>query len=78
MKYYIISEGEQLVLYKVANELIEEFENKHKDKVIASGVSIAEALLDFEQANSKQTEQLFVAKSVKYKNGMAGDKGQVL
>lgn len=67
MKYYIISEGEQLVLYKVANELIEDFESKYKEKVIASGMSIAEALLGFSQADYQQSNASLEAKPVKYK-----------
>lgn len=68
MKYYIITEGEQLVLYKVANELVEDFENNHKEKVIASGASIAEALLNFGQADHQQRKEALEAKPVKYKS----------
>lgn len=68
MKYHIVNEGKQLVLYKVANELIEDFESKYKEKVIASGMSIAEALLDFSQANYQQSNASLEARPVKYKS----------
>ena len=51
MKYYIASRQDQLVLFKVANELVEEFENEHKGQVIVSGNSIMEVLLEFEQVD---------------------------
>lgn len=68
MKYFIVNEAEQLVLYKVANELVEDFESKYKEKVIASGISIAEALLNFGQADKHQRKEVLEAEPVKYKN----------
>lgn len=51
MKYYIVDRQNQLVLFKVANELVEEFESQHKDQVIASDNSIMEVLLEFERVD---------------------------
>lgn len=70
MRYYIINEAEQLILFKVANELVEDFESNYKEKVIASGSGIADTLLNFEQASYQQREQMLVAKPVKYKNSV--------
>lgn len=67
MKYHIVSEGAQLVLYKVTNELIEYFESKYKEKVIASGMSIVEALLNFSQVDYRPKNAELEAKPVKYK-----------
>ena len=51
MKYYIVDRQNKLVLFKVANELLEEFESQHKDQVIASDNSIMEVLLEFERVD---------------------------
>lgn len=51
MKYYIVDRQNKLVLFKVANELVEEFESQHKDQVIASDNSIMEVLLEFERVD---------------------------
>ncbi|HTE25719.1 hypothetical protein [Flavitalea sp.] len=67
MRYYIVNEEEQLTLFKVANELVEDFESNYLEKVIASGISIADALLNFDQANYRQREQVLEAKPVKYR-----------
>ena len=68
MRYYFVNEAEQLILFKVANELVEDFESNYMEKVIASGITIADALLNFEQANYQQREQVLEAKPVKYKS----------
>lgn len=68
MKYYIISEGERLVLYKVANELIANFEIDYKDQAIASGNSMMEVLLEFEKADDSRKAGQMEAKPVKYKS----------
>jgi hypothetical protein len=68
MKYYIVNGAEQLILYKVADELVENFESNYMEKVIASGLSIAEALLNFGQADNQQRKEVLEAKPVKYKN----------
>ena len=68
MKYYISSRQDQLVLFKVANELVEEFENEHKDQVIASGNSIMEALLEFERVDDPRKNGGIEGGSVKYKS----------
>ena len=35
MKHCIVDKQSQLILFKVADELVEEFENGHKDQAIA-------------------------------------------
>lgn len=67
MKYYIASRENQLVLFKVANELMEEFEKEHKDQVIASGNNIMEVLLEFEQVDDPRKNGGLGGGSVKYK-----------
>lgn len=68
MKYYLVDKQNELVLFKVPNELIEEFENKHKDQVIASGNSIMETLLEFEQIEYPGKNGVIGGRSVKYKS----------
>lgn len=77
MRYYIVIEAEQLILYKVANELVEDFESNYIEKVIASGISIAEALLDFGQADNQQRKEALEAKPVKYKSSVSGNNHHV-
>jgi hypothetical protein len=67
MKYYISSRQDQLVLFKVPNELVSAFENENKDQVIASGNSIMEALLEFEQVDDPRKNGALEGGSVKYK-----------
>lgn len=69
MKYYIASKENQLVLFKVANELVSAFEKEHKDQVIASGNNIMEALLEFEQVDDPRKNGEIGGGSVKYKSG---------
>lgn len=68
MRYYIVDSKSQLVLFKVANERVEEFEIGHKDQVIASGNSIMEALLEFEQVDDPRKNGGIGGGSVKFKS----------
>lgn len=68
MKYYIVDRLSQLVLLKVANELVDEFENGHKDQVIASGNSIMEALLEFERVDDPRKNGGIGGGSAKFKS----------
>ena len=73
MRYYIVNGTEQLILFKVANELVEDFESNHMEKVIASGASIAEALLNFGQADNLRRKEVLEAKPMKYKKSLPGN-----
>lgn len=66
MKYYIVGEQGQLTLFKVANELIKDFEDEYQDRVIASGNSIMEALLEFQQVDDPRKDLAMEARPVKY------------
>jgi len=68
MKYYLVNREGQLVLFKVANELISDFEREHKDQVIASGNRIMDALLEFEWVDDPRKEGEMEAKPVKHKS----------
>ena len=46
MKYYIVERQGELILFKVANDLVETFEKESMGKIIAEGNSILEALLN--------------------------------
>lgn len=67
MKYYVVDKQNELVLFKVPNELIEEFENKHKGQVKASGNSIMEVLLEFEQVDDPRKGGEMESRPVKYR-----------
>ncbi|HTN06454.1 hypothetical protein [Agriterribacter sp.] len=66
MKHCIVDKQSQLILFKVADELVEEFEIGHKDQVIAFGNSIMEALLEFERVDDPKEEGEIGGGSVKY------------
>ncbi len=69
MRYYVVNEADQLILFKVANDLIEAFEKEHGQKVIAHGNSIMEALLEFEKVNYYVPEIELNPQPSKYKGG---------
>lgn len=68
MKYYIIEKENQLTLFKVANELVTDFENEYNDRVIASGNSIMEVLLEFEQVDDSRKDGEMESRPVKYRS----------
>jgi ribulose-5-phosphate 4-epimerase/fuculose-1-phosphate aldolase len=67
MKVYIIQELNQYSIYKVADHLIEHFENEKKDCIVIEGKSIAEVVTKFD-ALEKLAEIEFNAELIKYKN----------
>ena len=68
MKYYIVEKESQLTLFKVANELVTDFENEYNNRVIVSGNSIMEALLEFERVDDPRKNGEIGGGSVKYKS----------
>lgn len=68
MKYYIVEGESQLTLFKVANELITNFENEYSDRVIASGNSIMEVLLEFEQVDDPRKAGEMESRPAKYRS----------
>jgi hypothetical protein len=51
MKYYIIHrdtpDGNDFTIMRVRDELIEQFEKDHQDKVLAIGQDVQEAIIEF-------------------------------
>lgn len=68
MKYYIVEKESQLTLFKVVNELVTDFENEYKSQVIASGNSIMETLLEFEQVDDPRKGGEMESRPAKYRS----------
>lgn len=72
MKVYIVQELQEYKIYKVAENLIKEFEVAKKDCVVVQGGSIQEVIIAFD--NAVKVEGLeFIPKLVKYKVGEKED-----
>ena len=69
MKIYIIQELNQYSIYKVADHLVDHFENEKKECIVVEGKSIAEVIIKFD-ALQKLPEMEFNAQLVKYKNAI--------
>ncbi|OQP60111.1 hypothetical protein A3860_34855 [Niastella vici] len=67
MKMYIVQEIEEYKVFKVPDNLIEEFETAKKDCIVAHGKNIHEVLTTFD-IMPKQNGLEFDAKLVKYKS----------
>ena len=67
MKYYIVPKENEYALFRVSNELTEDFEKEYQPKVIAHGGSILEALAKFELAE-KIPEMVLDTTLRKFKN----------
>jgi len=69
VKYCIIKEEKEYVLYKVANDLLGSFERGNKARTIVQANSIMEALLGFEKLNQATEDKIELnVRPVKYRN----------
>jgi hypothetical protein len=67
MKMYIVQEIEEYKIFKVADNLVAEFEAEKKDCIVVTGNSIAEVVTEFE-AMTKDGSLGFNSEMVKYKS----------
>lgn len=66
MKVYIVLELHEYKIYKVPDNLINEFEAEKKDCIVVQGNSIQEVLIGFDEL-SKQEGLQFNSEIIKYK-----------
>lgn len=67
MRVYIVQEFEEYKIFKVADNLVAEFEAERKDCIVIQGNSIAEAVTAFETM-TKDASLQFNSELVKYKS----------
>ena len=67
MKVYIVQELEEYKIFKVADNLVAEFEAERKDCIVIEGNSIAEVVTEFETM-TKDASLEFNSELVKYKS----------
>lgn len=67
MKYYIVQEIQEYAIYKVAENLVSEFEAEKKECVVVQGNSIQEVIIAFD-AVTKLEGLEFNSEMVKYKS----------
>jgi hypothetical protein len=66
MKVYIVQEIEEYKIYKVPENLIQEFEEAKKESIVVSGKNFQEVLIAFD-AITKVDELTFNSELVKYR-----------
>lgn len=66
MKYYIVQDIQEYAIYKVAENLVNEFEAEKKECIVVQGSSIQEVLIAFDGITKLEDWQ-FNSEMVKYK-----------
>lgn len=67
MNYYIIDQGDKLILMKVSDDLNESFLKENSAPIIAHARSIAEALTNFSKVKEGDQQELLEPCPVRFK-----------